>query len=206
MIVLYATNLLCHSLFRRKKNKKEGKYMKCTSCGEATLNSSYLEPQLPCYTCPACNGSLLMLSDFLRWKENHDSKDLIANTATIEVQETSKAMLCPKTGGLMTKYKISKDTEHRLDLSPTINAVWMDKGEWELLKEKGLAGKINAIFTDHWQEEIRSEESADILSALYKRKFGSHYEDIKAFRELIGDKKYRSEAIAYLLAEDPYSP
>lgn len=185
--------------------KSKGKTMKCTSCGEASLNSSYLEPQLPCYNCPACGGNLLMLTDFLRWKENH-SVEFAENSATVEAQETSKAMVCPKTGGLMTKYKISKDTEHRLDLSPSINAVWMDKGEWELLKEKGLASKINAIFTDHWQEEIRSEESADILSALYQKRFGEKYDEIKAFRDLISDKEYRSAAIAYLLAEDPYKP
>lgn len=180
--------------------------MKCTSCREATLNSSYLEPQLPCYNCPVCGGNLLMLTDFLSWKENNSSAELTASSATVEIQETSKAMICPKTGGLMTKYKISKDTEHRLDLSPTINAVWMDKGEWELLKEKGLAENINSIFTDHWQEEIRGEESSDIMSALYQRKFGDHYEEIKAFRKLIEDKTYRSSAIAYLLAEDPYKP
>ena len=144
-----------------------------------------------------------MLSDFLRWKESNEP---ITDKVAVEAQETSKAMTCPKTGMLMTKYKISKDIEHRLDLSPSINAVWIDKGEWELLKEKGLANNLNSIFTDHWQEDIRSGESSDIMSAIYKRKFGNHYEDIKAFRELITDKEYRSQAIAYLMAEDPYKP
>ena len=177
--------------------------MKCTSCGKGVLGHSYLEPQLPCYNCSNCGGNLLMLSDFLRWKENNEpTTDKVA----VEAQETSKAMTCPKTGMLMTKYKISKDIEHRLDLSPSISAVWIDKGEWELLKEKGLANNLNSIFTDHWQEDIRSGESSDIMSAIYKRKFGNHYEDIKAFRELITDKEYRSQAIAYLMAEDPYKP
>lgn len=180
--------------------------MKCTSCGEASLNSSYLEPQLPCYNCQNCGGNLLMLSDFLRWKESNAGDELITNTATVEAQETSKAMVCPKTSRLMTKYKISKDTEHRLDLSPSINAVWIDKGEWELLKEAGLASSINSIFTDHWQEDIRAGESSDIMSAIYQRKFGDQYKEIKAFRELISDKQYRSSAVAYLMAEDPYKP
>jgi len=179
--------------------------MKCTSCGKATLNSSYLEPQLPCYNCPSCGGNLLMLTDFLRWKDNN-SVEATQNTIHIEAEETSKAMICPKTGGLMTKYKISKDTEHRLDLSPSINAVWMDKGEWELLKEHGVANKLNSIFTDHWQDDIRSGESSDIMSAIYENKFGEHYAEIKAFRELLLKKEYRSQAIAYLMAEDPYAP
>ncbi|MFT5611914.1 MAG: Zn-finger nucleic acid-binding protein [Arenicella sp.] len=56
-------------------------------------------------------------------------------------------MVCPVSGRLMTKYRISKDIDHRLDLSPTASVIWMDKGEWGLLKEKGLAGKLNQIFT-----------------------------------------------------------
>jgi len=180
--------------------------MKCTSCGEATLMSSYLEPKLPCYNCPSCGGNLLMLTDFLRWKEDNEPVELTTVEVSVEAQETSKAMICPKTGGLMTKYKISKDTDHRLDLSPSINAVWIDEGEWELLKDEGLACTINSIFTDHWQESIRSGESSDIMNAIYERKFGEHYQDIKAFRELITDKEYRSQAIAYLMAEDPYQP
>ena len=82
----------------------------------------------------------------------------------------------------------------------------MDKGEWELLKENGLANNINSIFTDHWQEDIRAEESADILSALYQRKFGDKYQQIKAFRELLDKTNFKSQAIAYLMAEDPYKP
>jgi len=144
-----------------------------------------------------------MLSDFLRWKESNEPT---TDNVAVEIQETSKAMVCPKTGRLMTKYKISKDIEHRLDLSPSINAVWIDKGEWELLKEKGLACSINSIFTDHWQEDIRLGESSDIMSAIYKKKFGEHYKDIKEFRELIINKKFRSQVIAYLIAEDPYKP
>ena len=180
--------------------------MKCTSCGKATLYSSYLEPQLPCYNCPNCDGNLLMLTDFLRWKNVNEPIELTTDTVSIEAQETSKAMICPKTGGLMTKYKISKDTTHRLDLSPSINAVWIDSGEWELLKINGLACSINCIFTDHWQDQIRADESSDIMSSLYQQKFGDHYKDIQAFRKLLSDKKYRSSAIAYLMAEDPYTP
>jgi len=144
-----------------------------------------------------------MLSDFLRWKESNEPT---TDNVAVEIQETSKAMVCPKTGRLMTKYKISKDIEHRLDLSPSINAVWIDKGEWELLKENGLATKLNNIFTNHWQHEIRSQESADIIKALYKEKFGENYAALKEFRERLNSMSARSEALAYLMADDPYKP
>jgi len=105
----------------------------------------------------------------------------------------------------MTKYKISADSEHRLDLSRAINAVWLDKGEWELLKSKGLATKINNIFTDHWQHDIRSRAASEVLSALYQRKFAENYDEIKRFKAILDSMEAKHEVFAYLLADDPYS-
>lgn len=179
--------------------------MKCTSCKQGQLQPNYLEGLLPCHSCSNCGGTLLMLSDYLRWSSSYENAEYIHDVeAEIEAEETVNAMICPKTGGLMTKYKISKDTEHRLDLSPVINAIWMDKGEWELLKKHGLAGKLNNIFTDHWQRDIRSQQSADVLSALYAKRFGDNYPLIKEFRKVLDTMESPSEAIAYLISEDPY--
>lgn len=181
--------------------------MKCTSCKTGTLNPAYLEGLFPCHTCSDCEGNLVMLSDYLRWQDQDTAVDLSAeSTLEEEAQETSKAMICPITGGLMTKYKISKDSEHRLDLSPTISAIWMDGGEWGLLKKNGLARKLNNVFTNHWQREIRSQASADVLTVLYQRKFGDDYPIIKEFREKLHSLDTKSEVLAYLMAEDPYEP
>ena len=105
----------------------------------------------------------------------------------------------------MTKYRISADTQHRLDLSSTANAIWLDKGEWDLLKKKGLAAKLSEIFTEHWQKEIVDTQSAKMMEELYQRKFGDQYEKIKTFKNMMDNMQDSSEVIAYLLAEDPYS-
>jgi len=181
--------------------------MKCTSCNQGALNPAYLENLFPCHTCSNCGGNLVMLSDYLRWaKDNKDTEFVSDNTKAVEADETGKAMICPKTGKLMTKYRISKDSDHRLDLSPLISAIWLDKGEWELLKQSGLAGCLNNIFTDHWQREIHSDQAADVLTALYERKFGDDYQLIKDFRAMLNKMESRSEVIAYLIADDPYEP
>jgi len=180
--------------------------MKCSSCRVGTLTATHIEDLLYCHTCDNCSGNLIMLSNFLRWQEqNEETPQNQDIQLEVIAQETTKAMVCPKTGGLMTKYKISSDTEHKLDLSPTINAVWLDKGEWELLKSKNLAHKLNNIFTDHWQHEIRNHKTSEILTALYKRKFGEHYDEIKHFRSKLEAIDNKHEVIAYLLSDDPYA-
>lgn len=177
--------------------------MKCSSCSEGTLKASFLEGLFACHTCTHCDGNLFLLSDFLNWQALNPESDLSLEADIDKVsQDTKKAMICPLSGGLMTKYLISADTEHRLDLSPTINAVWLDKGEWALLKRHGLANKLNNIFTHHWQLEVRHAENAEMLDELYRRKFGDHYDDIQAFKGRLEAMENRSEVIAYLLSED----
>jgi Zn-finger nucleic acid-binding protein len=180
--------------------------MKCPSCGTGRLESSYFDGLFACQSCSNCGGELILLRDFRRWQEQHPESEFTAS-AEVEVisEDTSRAMICPLSKRLMTKYRISADTQHRLDLSPTVNAVWLDKGEWNLLKEKGLATKLSEIFTDHWQHEILDVENAEVMHELYERKFGDQYEKIKEFKAMMDGMRNRSEVIAYLLAEDPYS-
>ena len=181
--------------------------MNCTSCNQGELTPAFLEALFPCHTCDNCGGNLVVLTDYLKWGARNQQPEFVSDDSSeVAAEETSKAMICPITGRLMTKYRISKDIDHRLDLSPTASAIWMDKGEWKLLKEKGLAGKLNQIFTEHWQREIHSDQGADILAAMYQREFGDNYQTIKGFRDLVQSLDNKPEVIAYLLAEDPYSP
>ncbi|MCW5211638.1 zf-TFIIB domain-containing protein [Desulfobulbus sp. TB] len=179
--------------------------MKCTSCKKGSLIPAYLDQLFPCHTCSHCAGNLVMLSDYLRWLEDNENPDFIhASDAVVEAEETSSVMICPKSSALMVKYKISQHNDHRLDLSSAINAVWLDKGEWELLKKEGLAGKLNEIFTASWQNSVREAQISDTLTMLYEKKFGENYEKIKIFKEMIDKMERKSEVIAYLIAEDPY--
>ena len=179
--------------------------MKCTSCKEGTLTPAYLDDLFPCHTCSHCGGNLIYLNDYLRWLENNTNPEFTADLDTaVSAEETAKAIVCPKTGSIMLKYRISKDTEHKLDLSPAINAIWLDKGEWELLKQQGLAGKLNEIFTDTWQRKIREAKTADVMTAMYEKEFGDNYEAIKTFKALLENMNNKSDVIAYLVSDDPY--
>jgi Zn-finger nucleic acid-binding protein len=180
--------------------------MKCSSCKVGDLQASKLEGLFASHTCNHCGGDLILLGDFMQWQKLNPGTDLHSH-ASIDVvtPETSKAMICPLSGTIMTKYRITADTEHRLDLSPTINAVWLDKGEWDLLKQKGLATKLNNIFTDHWQREVHEDEASEILNDLHVKMFGEHFDDIKRFKKMLEKMKNSREVIAYLLADEPHS-
>jgi len=180
--------------------------MKCTSCNSGELIPAHLETMFPCHTCNNCGGELVLLADYLRWRDENEDMDFTSdNESQVEVEDTPNAILCPITGRLMTKYRISKDIDHRLDLSWAANAIWMDKGEWALLKQNGLAGKLSDIFSDHWQREIQSATSAEILEEMYQERFGEQYQMINEFRQFLDSMENKSEVIAYLLADDSHS-
>ncbi len=177
--------------------------MKCTSCNKGKLVNHFLEPFLPTKRCSNCKGNFLYLQDYLKWKEQSSIRDEVGDFE-IEATESNRALLCPESGNLMIKYRIAASTEHRLDLSPSRNAIWLDHGEWELLKNSGLSLKLNEIFTDVWQRKVREAKTTDMLEELYQKQFEENFEQIKAMRSIVQSSNHKAEIIAYLISDDPY--
>jgi len=181
--------------------------MKCPSCENGKLQNAYLENDLPCKTCDHCGGNWLLLEHYLRWKGGHTEEITLSESdVKVELTETERALICPASGALMLKYRISKDSEHRLDLSPNINGVWLDRGEWQLLKRSGLAEKLNKIFTAPWQKEISAGSSKDMFEQLYRQKFGNaDYERAQEIRDWLQDHPNRYALRAFLISDNPWS-
>ena len=106
----------------------------------------------------------------------------------------------------MRKFKIAASTDHRVDYSAQVGGIWLDKGEWELLKAEGVAGALNNVVTQQWQKKIREENTASHFAEIYAAKFGeATYKEVKALREWLNAQPNKADLRAYLLAEDPYS-
>ena len=105
----------------------------------------------------------------------------------------------------MRKFKITAGTAHRVDYSASVGGIWLDKGEWDLLKTEGVAGTLNNVVTQQWQKQIRAESTASNLSAIYTQKFGDEaYQKVKSLREWLNAQPGKADLRTYLLAEDPY--
>lgn len=179
--------------------------MKCTSCKQGELIPSFIDGQFRAHTCSNCSGNWILIEDYVAWKERNPQYSFDENTQC-ELDETKQALLCPVTGTIMRKIRLSTTTEHRIDYSASVGGVWLDKGEWELLKEEGLAGSLNVILTAHWQRNIRINSTKDNFSEIYKDKFGNEsYDKVKELRKWLYQQPNKADLRAYILAEDPYS-
>lgn len=178
--------------------------MKCTACKDGILLPCFLEPGLRAHQCTHCEGHWLYVEDFVQWKSQGGVLGDSEQAPTIS--ESSSALTCPVTGRIMQKYRIAAGSSHKLDYSPHTGGIWLDKGEWALLKEYSLAGSVGHIVTDGWQRKIRAEDARATLESVYRRKFGdADYEKLLAIRQWLAEQDDRAEMRAFLLARDPFS-
>ncbi|MDE1460405.1 zf-TFIIB domain-containing protein [Spartinivicinus poritis] len=180
--------------------------MKCTSCKKGVLTPTRLDKQIPCMTCNSCKGNWLYLEDYLSWKEKNPEAKFKNIKTNIKPRATTSALLCPKTSIIMSRFRISSKYEYKINLSPTINGIWLEKDVWELLKKEGLADKLNQIFTDPWQRKIKKEMSKAMFENMYQQQFGEDdYEEIKKIKAWLSKHPKKIHLIGYLHSDNPYS-
>ena len=182
--------------------------MNCTSCNFGVLKPSFIDGLFRAHECSKCGGNWILVEDFVSWKEKNPEHQISddAQWAEDETQDTSKALLCPVSGTIMRKFKVTAKTNHRLDYSNAVGGIWLDKGEWELLKSEGVAGALNNIVTQQWQNQIRKQDASNSFADIYESKFGSeNYKKVKELREWLNAQPNKADLRSYLLAENPYS-
>ncbi len=179
--------------------------MKCPSCRETNLVPCFLDDLFRAHTCKACGGNWLLIEDYISWKERNPEYRF-SQDASFEAVDTKSALLCPISGAIMQKYRISHDSGHYLDYSGGVGGVWLDRGEWEYLKAHELAGSLNKVFTSQWQKTIRANSAKITFDDLYREKFGEEsYAKAKEIREWLHSHPCKAELLSYILAENPYS-
>ncbi|MDH2433468.1 zf-TFIIB domain-containing protein [Pokkaliibacter sp. MBI-7] len=182
--------------------------MKCTSCNQGELKPSFIDSLFRAHTCSHCGGNWILIEDYVTWKERHPEYQFAAdmNLEERDAEDSRQALLCPMTGVFMQKFRISLHSSHRLDYSSAVGGLWLDKGEWELLKKEGLAGSLNAVVTPQWQKRLQQQGAKEHFAELYRDKFGeADYARVQEVRAWLQAHPRKADLRAYLLAFDPYS-
>jgi len=181
----------------------------CTCCNSGKLLPITLDESLKAKQCNQCHGNWILIEDYVRWKqrnpEQHTTSAVQVESQYEVAEDTIKALLCPQSGTLMRKFRIKADTRRRLDYSPAIGAIWLDAGEWDFIKQSGLAGSLNAMVTEQYQHQLRRDASKQQLAAIYAQKFGDEpYQKVREFRAWLERQPNQADLKAYLNAPDPY--
>lgn len=188
--------------------------MQCTSCNAGELTASTLETTLNCRTCNNCGGNWIKLDDYhiwhKEWYKTHEPQQAVVDEIGVEVDtvDSRQALLCPETGAIMTKFRITSDTDHKIDWCNASSSIWLNKNEWELLKEKGVADKLNQIFSKEWQQQIIEETSRNNREAQLIQRLGEdNYSRLKLVRTWLHEQSDEHKAImvSFLVSRDPFN-
>lgn len=147
--------------------------MHCTSCKGSNLEPQELEPGLIAAVCQGCEGALVSLMNYRFWLDRYGSvADKVEVLSEGMPDEQQGVRTCPKCTRLMTKYQMGAESQHKLDLCASCDEAWLDKGEWQLLKQLDLHGKLPKIFTDAWQRNIRKIRQETFQQERYEKLIG----------------------------------
>jgi Zn-finger nucleic acid-binding protein len=172
----------------------------CPHCKDRSLHPSRIEADLPALSCEGCGGSLLSLVAYRHWRENQPGQEGVdtSEDSLDEVKDTSIALRCPKCEHFMTKFRMSADARNQIDLCVHCDEAWLDRGEWQLLDRLALAGKLTQMFTQPWQNRVRSTEAERRAEQRWSERLGEHYSRAQELREWLRSNPQAREILAYV--------
>ena len=176
--------------------------MKCPRCKTPDLKPTMIDENLPAAGCTSCHGSLVSLVYYRHWAETQKPPSESTSedtTISIETSDTTTALMCPKCGRVMMKYKLTGTVSNRLDVCSLCDEAWLDGGEWELLEALQLSLLMPAIFTDAWQRRIRREAVEGTRRQVLERLIGDDgVARVEEFKEWLAQNKHKSDIMVYL--------
>jgi Zn-finger nucleic acid-binding protein len=169
---------------------------------QRTLRRTTLDASLPVFECAQCAGHWLRFGDYLTWREQQPN-----DVAEVSVDGAEEALeqppgtvrRCPDCGGLCTRHRVGHGAAFTLDRCGRCNGVWMDRAEWDQLRERGLHDNLQQLFGDGWQRALLREERRRVAEAGFEQRVGvDDAKRAREFRAWLAAHPRRSELMAYL--------
>ena len=162
-----------------------------------------IEPGLVVYECPQSGGLWIPLQAYFAWKERQPQASGAlpeGGAPVLQDDARQRALVCPESGRLLLRYRVGHGLQFHIDRSPATGGVWLDKGEWEALKSKGLHVALNLIFTAAYQRQIRSAEYVQTLTDAFRERIGAaDFSKVAEFGAWLAQHPRRRDICCYLL-------
>jgi Zn-finger nucleic acid-binding protein len=173
----------------------------CPQCADSTLVHAMLTENLAGYSCGKCLGTLVSLAAYRAWRESTGRDRLPTTAAAIadtSAADSIAAKKCPKCRSLMSKYRIRAEQTNRLDYCPHCDEVWLDDGEWSLVEGLALSGDFTRLFTQAWQNTVKTEVTEAMEAERLRSLLGSDYARVEEMLAWLQGHPRRLEILAIL--------
>jgi Zn-finger nucleic acid-binding protein len=156
---------------------------------DVNLEPKEIEPGLQAFECPQSGGYWIPLQAYEQWKANQPAftaSQAAGPEPDVPVTNDPKrpALICPESGVVMLRYKAGPGLPFHIERSPATGGMWLDKGEWQALKQRGLHLDLNLVFTASYQRDLRSAEYAQSLEKVFEERIGpADFQRVAEFKE-----------------------
>jgi len=166
------------------------------------LVSETLSEGLVVLCCPKSGGIWVRPSAYWRWLEGHEGPPTAMPTEAgedVPAQDSGPGKRCPEDGHFLIRHRVGHGLDFHLDRCGGCGGVWLDRGEWDALREKGFHEKLHFIFNSTWQARVREQERRDARAAMLEEKLGeSDYRELKRMADWVLSSPKRHEMMAFL--------
>lgn len=172
----------------------------CPKCSTSGLKHTLISEDLPAHACPNCDGILIGLVVYRRWREtrhpSHGASDQIPDD--VAEHDSKDVVSCAKCGGLMTKFRIMSAAPNHIDYCAHCEDIWLDHGEWELIDAMAGSDHLANILTQPWQRRVRSESQENMERDRLRELLGADYKKLADVKEWLDAHSSRDVILAYL--------
>jgi Zn-finger nucleic acid-binding protein len=172
----------------------------CPCAPKTAFDRCELTPGLLALRCPACQGVLLAMADYRRWRERQVLNSPAAEPIALPGQEkSSPARACPLCQRVMARYRTGSAESFWLDYCPVCQLVWLDDGEWRQLEESGFAPHLDIILTERWQQRVKARTLLSFREEVLVKRFGEEtLAEIRRLKTWLDAHPRRKEILVYL--------
>jgi Zn-finger nucleic acid-binding protein len=175
--------------------------MKCPACSSKRISPVSLTSSLGALKCESCGGHWIPSKNYETWQKSlaEIQPEKPFTDVQIEVKDHKGAKLCPECGKILLKYKVGHGLDFYVDHCSACGGIWLDQNEWQALEAQNLHDEIHRIFSTAWQKQIRQENLAQTMEAVFKNRFGEEsYAKAKEIREWLNTHPQKDELMAFL--------
>ncbi len=159
--------------------------MQCPVCVTKRIYARVLEPDLSVSACETCEGIWISHANYMIWRvgQSGDVPEHAPKT-TLQVEDVSKAKMCPQCNRLLLRYQVGHGTSVVVDHCGACGGMWLDRGEWAVMKEHGLHDNLFHVLTAAWQSDIRHAAMRAKVDKIYEARLGAEtFAKVKGFRD-----------------------
>jgi Zn-finger nucleic acid-binding protein len=169
--------------------------------GDKEMLERELEPGFRVFECPVSGGLWIPIDAYLTWLQQHGGKanPLPQGQPLPQTNDSGRrALLCPESGRFLLRYRVSHDLPFQIDRSPVTGGAWLDKGEWEVLKSRGLHNQMHLIFTSQYQARVRAAEFKKVMEDTFRTRIGADFGKVQEFRQWMEAHPKKHDILCYL--------